>query len=504
MLCDDFNKDRRTTFRKLNEIVETHHKIKNMKDKKYLEAIKILANKYQDSKNNEDESWQEVLHNTAMQIIDEHYIITSYPDGFTPYRTYIYGDGYYKEDLKYVFIRKEINEILNENATLNPEKEIINKIKTLTLDIKKNLYRDINLIALKNKLFDTHTRTTYKFDPDKFILNKVPVEYNGGLGYSNWFKYINSWTNGNKAYANTLQEFVGYIWYPGQPAKKLLYLDGPRNSGKSLFCYAIENMIGRENVDNLTPDEACSKFDNASLFGKLANIRSDVDTNLKVDNIQRIKSLTGGDTIKVQRKFENPFKLESRAKFIWTGNGPQSIPESAFNDDAVIIRFLPIPFHVIYTDFDYDLVNLDDDEEIKDREKDDVIKKILTSDKMKSEIFNWSLEGARRLSSRNWIFSYNPSIIDIRKWFTSGRVIHNDVEQFLVETMKRSETSYIGKIEMYNTFIKWCKEKEKPILSNNTFHGQVKNNRIFGVTEFYPSSSSGRVHAWRGIIWKKV
>ena len=196
---------------------------------------------------------------------------------------------------------------------------------------------------MDNCMFNTTTFATQPASSDRFVLNHIPVTYNPKIGYADWEKYVQEWV-GEDIFIKTLQEYIGYIWVDGQPAKKLLYLDGDYDSGKSIFCIAIQHMLGPKNYDNLTIYEICKTFDNASLYGKLANIRSDIPVDIQPQSVSVIKPLTGGDTIKVQRKYEQPFKLHSRAKIIWTGNGAPYLPESGLNDDAVLRRWLPIPF----------------------------------------------------------------------------------------------------------------------------------------------------------------
>ncbi len=477
-------------------------------DERWTSAIEKLDKNLALTRQGTD-AWKQMIDETAREIALSYEAITSYPDDFTPKKTYIYTGKYYKEDQEHVLIKTGIYEHIGQDVTKKVNSEIIERIATLTLDIEKTLHRDKDIIALDNCLFNTTTMQTEEFSAKRFVLNKLPIAYDPELGYEKWQGLINEWVD-DPIFADTLQEFIGYLWVDSQSVKKLLYIDGDYDSGKSVFCYAIQNMLGgkiESNYSSLSLHDMCSSnygsnYRSSMLYGKLANIRSDVNVEIQPHSLDDLKSLTGGDTITVRMIYDKPFQLHSRAKIIWTGNGPPNLPESGMNDDAVLRRWLPITFPYKFIPPD-ELLNQDiDDIRIKTGISDDKLRKTVISETMKSEIFNWSLDGIKRLRDQYDLqrFSYDPSVEEIRKWFETRKLM-TVVDKFMIDTMVSSSYEYIPKRDIYIRYNKWSNDKKLPIMSENSFHRKLKNNNFFYVDNYYTSCRGKRIHTWRGVKW---
>ena len=477
-------------------------------DERWTSAIEKLDKNLALTRQGTD-AWKQMIDETAREIALSYEAITSYPDDFTPKKTYIYTGKYYKEDQEHVLIKTGIYEHIGQDVTKKVNSEIIERIATLTLDIEKTLHRDKDIIALDNCLFNTTTMQTEEFSAKRFVLNKLPIAYDPELGYEKWQGLINEWVD-DPIFADTLQEFIGYLWVDSQSVKKLLYIDGDYGSGKSVFCYAIQNMLGgkiESNYSSLSLHDMCSSnygsnYRSSMLYGKLANIRSDVNVEIQPHSLDDLKSLTGGDTITVRMIYDKPFQLHSRAKIIWTGNGPPNLPESGMNDDAVLRRWLPITFPYKFIPPD-ELLNQDiDDIRIKTGISDDKLRKTVISETMKSEIFNWSLDGIKRLRDQYDLqrFSYDPSVEEIRKWFETRKLM-TVVDKFMIDTMVSSSYEYIPKRDIYIRYNKWSNDKKLPIMSENSFHRKLKNNNFFYVDNYYTSCRGKRIHTWRGVKW---
>ena len=82
------------------------------------------------------------------------------------------------------------------------------------------------------------------------------------------------------------------------------------------------------------------KFQNAELFGKLANIGDDIDDNF-IPNSAVFKKLVTGQRVQVQRKGERPFEFNNYAKFLFSAN---EIPKIKDRGGAIQRRLIIIPF----------------------------------------------------------------------------------------------------------------------------------------------------------------
>ena len=90
------------------------------------------------------------------------------------------------------------------------------------------------------------------------------------------------------------------------------------------------------------------------MTGKLANIGDDINDEW-ISNTAIFKKVVSGDTVTVERKGKDPYKLRSFAKFFFSAN---SLPRLGRGKDsaAVLDRLVIIPFDAKFskTDPDYD------------------------------------------------------------------------------------------------------------------------------------------------------
>jgi len=408
-------------------------------------------------------------------IIDEMKIKTSNTG-----HVFIYENGHYTLTNSIPKIRHKATVLLGGSYKKHKVEEIETYIKDRTFqDISP--MNDTSLICFKNCIFELTTGLPLDFDSDHFITNQLPVKYNPDLDTTEWVEYVKTLVPDSEM-VDTLQEFTGYALTPRQQAKKLLFIYGDRDSGKSTFFRILKEFYGTLNTSSLSLIQMCQRFTSAELYGKLVNIKADMEYKVKPSNIETIKSLTGDDTITAERKFGHPFQFMNRAKIFLSANGVPALPSDGV-DDAFYKRWLPIEFPFKFTG----------------QNKDVGIERKYTTPEMLSMILKWSLEGLDRLRKNNWVFTINPSVEQIKDWFLEG-VIYNNVENFMVERCTWNPNEYVMKEELQMDNELWCKDKQIPALEPNAFHRKVKNNRVFSVEEFRPRSIDGsQVRAWRGI-----
>jgi len=392
---------------------------------------------------------------------------------------YIYKNGYYTSNNSIPIIRKRITEILVDGYKKYKIEDILSYIKDKTLfRIPENT--NPSLLCLRNCVFDIETLEKKEFSNQYFFTNKIPVNYDPNQETYKWRKYVETLTS-DEDMINTLQEYVGYTLTKNQKAKKLLFIYGNRDSGKSSFFRILTEFYGYDNISTLSLQQICQRFTNAELFGKLANIRADMEYKISPTSVGIIKSLTGDDNITAERKFQDPFSFHNQTKIFLSANGVPTIdPENV--DDAFYKRWVPIEFPNRFS---------------KDNKDTDIVSKYTTPE-MLSSVLNWALEGLIRLRKNNWIFTFNPNLDQIKEWFTLG-VIHNNVENFLQQKCKATLDKFVLKEELYKCYKRWCGENQSPILPDNSFHRKVKNNRIYTVEEFRPRYGDMQFRAWRGI-----
>ncbi len=390
--------------------------------------------------------------------------------------TYIYQDGgYVSGSICDSILDREIKKSLGDNYNLHHKRNALGYIKDGSLE---PMHFSEGYISVKNGYIQLGHRIIIAHHPGIVLRNKLPIIFDPNVDYSSWNDVVLRWVD-EKKYVDSLQEFIGYCFTPGQYAKKLLYTYGNHHSGKTTFYEIVKCFLGPENCSDLSLEQLCMPFLTHNLHGKLANIRADVDYSFQPKTLSLIKTLTGNDTFSVDIKY-NPVvkRMKNEAKIMLSGNGVPNIPTEGV-DDALYDRWLPIPFP-------------------NEFQKDDhFIKQFLTKNYL-SAILKWALDGLDRLKANKWEFTYNPSIREIEQWFQEG-MIPSDVEIFLSECCVPGSDNYVKKSDLHEDYKIWCGNNEYLARPANDFGRKVANNRKWLVTRFQPVIEGEQEECWRGI-----
>ena len=139
-------------------------------------------------------------------------------------------------------------------------------------------------------------------------------------------------------------EAIGYTAVPSYIFNKAIIIVGSGSNGKSVFFQLLDKMLGGKN--NVS-EEPLSDFVNgnrhstAQLYRKLANISAEA-SRVNMKNDQLFKALTGGDIIKGEVKFKDPFYFTNYAKLFISVN---ELPYVDDKDHAFWRRLLVLEFN---------------------------------------------------------------------------------------------------------------------------------------------------------------
>ncbi len=143
-----------------------------------------------------------------------------------------------------------------------------------------------------------------------------------------------------------MKEYLGYCFVPEQKTFQtiVMWMDAEGGRGKGYFIdHIIKPLIGSENIstvsmEQLTGNEKSeSRFGTYSLVHKLMNIHADMPKR-PIAFPDVLKSLSGGDTQRVEAKGANAFDTENYAKlFFATNHYPKMNVDSALSQRMHII-----------------------------------------------------------------------------------------------------------------------------------------------------------------------
>ena len=288
--------------------------------------------------------------------------------------------------------------------------EVIKMIKTKTyiddLDFFTNHLNYINLIPMYNNIYDFENDRIIPFDKKYIFFNKLPIIYNPSSKKPE--KFINFLKDIFEEEENIdiIQELFGYLLYRKYSVIKCFIFNGDGQNGKSILLDIVSDFLSPRNLSYIGLQELSNeRFARAELFNKAANTYADLPSS-RIEDSSVIRTLTGNDTISADRKFIGKIKFKNFAKLIFSCN---KIPEVKDQIPAFFQRW-------IILDFPYKFVeNPDSNNPFEKKKISDIKKEIINSNEL-SAIFNWSIEGLKRLL-KNTKFTDNVFSKDLVKGY---------------------------------------------------------------------------------------
>jgi P4 family phage/plasmid primase-like protien len=160
-----------------------------------------------------------------------------------------------------------------------------------------------------------------------------------------------------RAKIETIGEWLGLALLGDCTRQALaLVLHGEGSNGKSVLTRLIELIFGEDRCAHLAPQQMGERFARAQLFGAVVNVVSEMpETDLLSSDT--IKALISGDSVEVERKHQDPFKLRPRAAHVFACN---SLPASRDRSHGLWRRLIPVEFVRVFGRADRDQTLIDD------------------------------------------------------------------------------------------------------------------------------------------------
>lgn len=323
-----------------------------------------------------------------------------------------------------------------------------------------DLNRNEEYINLKNGLYLIKDRTLRPHDPSIKSTIQLHCRYNPNAKSPTWDKFIRDFCsdeNGvyDESKEKVLQEFIGLTLsnIDFSRVKKLLWLSSDHgDTGKSQILHITSYVLGGPSeeftanipLQNLNED---SKFSIGTLQDKRLIAIGDQSKN-EVPDVSLVKSLTGGDTVKVEKKFHEPLYMRFTGSIMIASNG---MPSLGGNDkgEHLFERFLLIPCRYIVP---------------KDKQDKNLAKKLEAET---DGFFTWALEGLHRIIAQDYHFT---SCEASREMVDDYRIIQDPLYRFITENgyiITGSAQHRIVRSVFDTAYTEWCYRNElRPINKN--------------------------------------
>ncbi len=369
-------------------------------------------------------------------------------------------------------IKKLGTTLLQEKTKRHYLLETINYIQAKTyVDRKIFDSPPLNLIPLKNGVLNLKTKTLKPYHPNYYFTAKLAINYNANAKCPKINKFIGEIVSENDK--ELLYEFPAYCLYRRYPIQKAFMLLGGGANGKSTYIQLVTNTLGKENVSSVTLQTlATNRFSAAELYKKLANIAADLPSSA-LKNTGLFKMLTGGDTVRGEKKFKHAFFFLNYAKLMFSAN---RVPFTEDESEAFYRRWIIINFPYKFEG---------------DKDNKFILQEITTEEEL-SGFLNEMLHRYDKILKKG--FSYTKTTLETKEMYIKTS---DPIGAFVTEKIVQASKGVVTKHELYNAYIEYCKTRKLPIVYSNIFSKNLR--KYIKVEDCRPKIKGKRVTAWRGI-----
>jgi len=321
------------------------------------------------------------------------------------------------------------------------------------VDMEKAFEDQVRYLTLQNGLYDLSKYELVPHTSDIFTTNLLPYDYVLDVDCPRWLQYLDEVFMADAATILFVQEAVGYAFHKSIPKAVLFFLIGDGGNGKSVFIDVISSLCGKENVCNISLNRLNDEKYLPELFGKMINVSGETP-NAKCMNTDLIKSVVSGDWVTGREVYKKPSKFKPYAKHYL---GMNTLPEIDDNTHGMWRRIHVIEFPRKFSESEMDV-------ELTGKLMDEL-----------SGIFNWALEGYRRLRDQGFIFSESSNMLRAKKIYKQKNSSVIDFEESCLVNSIDIEDSVPLK-DVYELYQNFClNEGIKQVFSKPKFRSALES-----------------------------
>jgi len=356
---------------------------------------------------------------------------------------YYYKEGFYHPDGENI-IREISEEYMEKLTSKHGKNEIVDYIRDKNYKNRNIFSAPKKLIPLQNGVFDIEKKELLPHGPEYFFLNNIPINYDPNAKSQKVKKFLSEVVE--KKDLNAIQELFGYCLYRDYPFHKAFMFLGAGKNGKSTVINLLKKFLGENNTSNKELQElSFDRFATSKLYGKLLNAAADI-SDAALHQTGKFKTLTGGDMIDAQKKFQDSFNFKNYAKLLYSAN---TLPKTDDDSYAFYRRWILINFPNTF----------------EGKKCDPHILEKITKPEELSGLLNYALEGLYRLLKNNG-FSYSKTVEETREQY---KTLSDPVYSFVQKFIGTDTTGFLLKDNVYGKYIEWCKKKDLPTIPKNMF-----------------------------------
>jgi putative DNA primase/helicase len=196
------------------------------------------------------------------------------------------------------------------------------------------------IVACANGLLHVASRTLLPHSPQFFNTTAVPFDFVAEASRPTmWLEFLHQLWPADQEMIDALQEFFGYVISGRLDLHRILLMVGPTRGGKGIVSRVLGALVGPENVVGPSLSSLGGDFGLAPLIGKSLAVVSDARLNGQATTavVERLLSVSGEDTITVNRKYREQWTGKLPCRFMVLSN---ELPHFGDAAAAIVGRFI--------------------------------------------------------------------------------------------------------------------------------------------------------------------
>lgn len=375
-------------------IIDNH---KSKRDELHTKLKAERNEKQQQRKQQGEDDDKDIIETATNTILSKYRFVTVEESDLI----YWYKDGVYRKGGE-VKIKKLCEKLFGFDLNIGQRAEIREHIKNKTYHELAEFDSNIDIINLKNGLYNIETNTLSPHSPEYLSLKQGPIRYDPNTKPRLFRKFLREIVYFEDI--RSLIELMAYTFYRANPFEVIVILLGDGSNGKSVIFGLLTALHGEVNVSNVSIKAMLERpFALYDFVGKNCNLDAELSTG-KIEDTATLKKITGQQPVRVEQKNQKAFDTKLYAKLWLNAN---KIPYSSDQTNAWYRRNIIIAFPNTF-DFKKDPI-----QRIKKIDI-DLIDKLTTQEEL-SGIFNVLMTYLRHVLKNKEIFVNARSIEERRE-----------------------------------------------------------------------------------------
>lgn len=293
-----------------------------------------------------------------------------------------------------------------------------------------------------------------------------------------FIKFIEDTSGNDEDVRNRILMALGYLLVDTKRGKFFFLAGFKPNTGKSLLFNFIQRLYPPDAVSNLPVGDLGGRFESEALLHSRINISLDLPQEpLSASAVAKLKQITGGDTVEVQRKGKTSKKLDHPVKLVFASNSRLRLKKY---DKAFWNRLIYLPFENTVANEDPDL------SEKFWNERDGIVSLLLLY--------------AKKLEGLDYKF---PEILEDSAKFPISKNPVDFVQNFIDDCCETGNSDFYCPIsKLKHVYKQYCFMNCFPTCSRTEFNDYLESLGIYQLRLRYPTPMDEPQRLFHGIKLK--